>query len=264
MEAPFSRTEILLGTAAVEKLAAARVAVFGLGGVGSYAAEALARSGIGHLSLIDHDRVSQSNLNRQLPATLDTLGQLKVEVMARRIGRINPKAVVETHPIFYGPGEGGELFNLGFDYIVDALDTVSAKVDLIVKSRELAIPIVSAMGAGNRLDPRLFQVADISASHTCPLARVMRRELRRRGLQGGVKVVFSTEPPLKPRAELGEGQVAGASGRGIIGSIAFVPPVAGLFLAGVVMRDILAMGEGEEERHGCWGTKGQNALGPVK
>ncbi len=243
MEHPFARTEILLGTAAVKKLAAARVAIFGLGGVGSYVAEALARSGIGYLSLIDHDRVTPSNLNRQLLAMLDTLGQLKVDVMARRIEGINPAAVVETYPVFYRPSKGGELVQPGYDYIVDALDTVAAKVDLITRSRKLGTPIISCMGTGNRLDPECFRVADISASHTCPLARVMRRELRRRGIVEGVKVVFSTELPLKPCAKVMEGQVADSNGKEIIGSMAFVPPVAGFILAGVVVRGILEIGE---------------------
>lgn len=227
----------MLGAAGLEKLATAKVAVFGLGGVGSFAAEALARSGIGHLVLVDHDRVSITNLNRQLPATFSTLGEFKVEVMKRRIADINPKAVVETFPVFYTPEKGGELLAPGYDYIVDAVDTVSAKVDLIRRARELGIPIVSSMGAGNRLDPEKFQVADISATHTCPLAKVVRRELRRLGITRGVKVVFSTEPPLKPagRGEEGEGR------RQVPGSVAFVPPVAGMLLAGAVVRELLGL-----------------------
>jgi tRNA A37 threonylcarbamoyladenosine dehydratase len=227
----------LLGAAGLEKLAAARVAVFGLGGVGSFAVEALARSGIGHLVLVDHDRVSLTNLNRQLPATLATLGQLKVDVMKRRIEDINPRAVVESYPVFYTPELGGELLTPDYDYIIDAVDTVTAKVDLIRRSRELGIPIVSSMGAGNRLDPEKFQVADISATHTCPLARVMRRELRRLGITSGVKVVFSTEPPLKVggKGEDGEGR------KQVPGSVSFVPPVAGMILAGVVVRDLLGL-----------------------
>ena len=161
--------------------------------------------------------------------------------MARRIGRINPVAEVESYPVFYCPQGGGELVHPGYDYIVDALDTVGAKVDLIERSCKLGIPIVSCMGAGNRLDPGCFRVADISASHTCPLARVMRRELRWRGIREGVKVVFSTEIPLKPCPGITEGKVA-VDGR-LIGSVAFVPPVAGLLLAGVVVRDILGIGE---------------------
>lgn len=235
---PLSRTELLLGAAGLEKLAAAKVAVFGLGGVGSFAVEALARSGIGHMVLVDHDRVSITNLNRQLPATLSTLGRLKVEVMKERIEAINPRAVVETFPVFYCPEKGGELLAADYDYIVDAVDTVAAKVDLILRSRELGIPIVSSMGAGNRLDPEKFQVADISATHTCPLARTMRRELRRVGITDGVKVVFSTEPPLKPGRS---GEEEGEGRKQVPGSIAFVPPVAGMLLAGVVVRDLLGI-----------------------
>jgi tRNA A37 threonylcarbamoyladenosine dehydratase len=231
MPNPFSRTELLVGAQGLRRLASARVAIFGLGGVGSYAVEALARSGVGHLVLIDHDRVSLTNLNRQLPATLDTLGLLKVDVVKRRVGTINPKAMVETHPIFYTPEKGKNLLCPVYDYIIDAVDTVAAKVDLITRSRELGIPIVSSMGAGNRLDPEAFQVADISDTHTCPLARIMRRELRRRGVTTGVKVVFSSEPPLKPEIDRGR----------VLGSIAFVPPVAGLLLAGVVVRELLGI-----------------------
>lgn len=229
----FARTELLLGTKAMEQLEKARVAVFGIGGVGSFAAEALARSGIGHITLVDGDEVSTTNINRQLIATLDTVGQMKTEVMKERIGKINENAEVEVFSEYYKEDSSFIDFSQ-YSYVIDAIDMVSSKLLLIERSKKENVPIISCMGAGNKLDPTLFRVADISETTVCPLAKVMRKECKERGLQN-FKVVYSLEPPLKPshaKEELAPGK------RQIPGSVAFVPSAAGLILASEVVRDL--------------------------
>ncbi len=235
MSEAWSRTELLLGQEAVERLAKARVAVFGIGGVGSYAAEALARSGVGSLDLIDSDRVAASNLNRQIIALHSTLGRYKTEVMRERILDINPHACVRIYNCFYLP-ETAELFDFSvYDYVVDAIDTVTGKIELVMQAREAGTPVISSMGAGNKLDPSAFEVADIYATSVCPLARVMRRELKARGVKS-LKVVYSREKARKPQE----------NGERVPGSVAFVPAAAGLVLAGEVVRDLTGTGQGGE------------------
>lgn len=228
MESWYERTEQLLGTEGIEKLAGARVAVFGVGGVGGYVVEALARCGVGALDLIDNDVVSPSNLNRQVIATVSTLGKAKVEAARDRIGEINPDCRVTVHKVFYLP-ETAEGFDFKeYDYVVDAIDTVSGKLMLAEQARAAGTPIISAMGAGNKLDPTAFRVANIYETKVCPLARVMRRELRKRGIDS-LKVVYSEEEPR--------------STEGPPGSVSFVPSVAGLILAGEVVKDLLRQAE---------------------
>ena len=246
----FSRTELLIGAVGVEKLAKARVAVFGIGGVGGYVVEALARSGVGEFDLIDNDTVSLSNLNRQIIATLDSVGRHKVDVMKERILSINPEAVVHVYKCFYLPETAGEFDFSQYDYVVDAVDTVTAKIDVILQAQKCGVPVMSSMGAGNKMDPTKFQVADVYKTSVCPLAKVMRRELKKRGVKK-LKVVYSTEEALKPSgavqdglersgAALGVGEEMPAGKRAIPGSIAFVPSVAGLIIAGEVIKDLLA------------------------
>ncbi|MBQ1555641.1 MAG: tRNA threonylcarbamoyladenosine dehydratase, partial [Clostridia bacterium] len=194
MSHPFSRTQLLLGKDAMETLAASRVAVFGVGGVGGFAVEALARSGVGTLDLIDSDTVSLTNLNRQIIATRRTVGQYKTDVAAARIHEINPDAVVHTHRVFYTPETAGQFDFSQYDYIVDAIDTVTGKIALVLQAQAAGTPIISSMGAGNKLDPTAFRVADIYQTSVCPLARVMRQELKKRGVKH-LKVVYSQEPP---------------------------------------------------------------------
>ena len=235
MQSQFSRTELLLGSSAMERLQRARVAVFGLGGVGGYAVEALARSGIGTLDLFDHDTVSLTNLNRQILATHDTVGKLKVDAAKERILSINPHAVVNAHPVFYMPDTANQYDFSVYDYIVDAIDTVTGKLCMIQNAVAAGVPIISCMGTGNKLDPTALQVTDISKTTVCPLARIMRKELRKRGINH-LKVVYSTEEALIPA---GADEEAAALGkRTIPGSTAFVPGVAGLILAGEVIRDL--------------------------
>ena len=233
----FSRTQLLLGPEAMERLAASRVAVFGIGGVGGYAVEALARGGIGALDLIDDDRVCLTNINRQLHATQKTLGKNKVDVAAERVAEINPRCVVTTHQTFYLPETAGQFDFTRYDYVVDAIDTVSGKIQLVLAAKEAGVPIVCAMGAGNKLDPAAFRVSDLYETSVCPLARILRKELRRRGVER-LKVVWSPEPPLAPRGETGE-QPEGR--RSIPGSVSFVPPVAGFLLAGEVIKDLAGL-----------------------
>ncbi len=230
----FTRTERLLGRPAMERLAASRVAVFGVGGVGGYAVEALARTGIGALDLIDGDRVTLSNLNRQLHATHQTIGRYKVEAAAERTLAINPAISVTPHRLFYMPECADEIDFSLFDYIIDAVDSVTAKLLLVQKAREAGVPIISAMGAGNKLNPAVFEVADIPETSVCPLAKVMRRELKKRGIDH-LKVVYSKEPPVKPAAAAG----SEADPR-TPASCAFVPAAAGLLLAAEVIRDLTA------------------------
>lgn len=230
----FERTRLLLGDAAMERLAAARVAIFGLGGVGGYVVEALARSGVGALDLIDHDTVSVSNLNRQILATERTVGQLKTDAARARVMEINPGVQVRTHPVFYTPETAGRFDFTQYDYVVDAIDTVTGKLALAEQARAAGTPIISCMGAGNKLDPTAFRVADIYETSVCPLARIMRKELKKRGVER-LKVVYSQEFPLAPQydasPEPGQRKLPP-------GSTAFVPSVAGLILAGEVVKDL--------------------------
>lgn len=232
MESEFSRTELLIGKDAVETLHHKRVAIFGVGGVGGFAAEALARSGVGILDLFDKDTVSISNLNRQIIATYDTIGKNKVDVMKERILSINRNAVVNTYPVFYLPENAEDYDFTQYDYIIDAVDTVTAKLTLVEQAYKAGTPIISAMGAGNKLDPTAFEVADINKTSVCPLAKVMRRELKKRGIPK-LKVVYSKEQPLKPQYEKTpmERKVAP-------GSIAFIPSVSGLIIASEVIKDL--------------------------
>lgn len=230
----FSRTRMLLGSENMEKLASSRVAVIGLGGVGSYALEALVRSGVGAFVLIDNDRVALTNLNRQILALHSSLGQDKTEAAAARARDINPAVRIDCRSVFVTAQNAGELPLEGCDYIVDAIDTVSAKIALILRARELEIPIISSMGTGNKLDPSALKIADLAETANDPLARVMRKELRRRGVEH-VKVLYSTEPPHIE--EEGE-ETKGDPPRPVPGSVAFVPPVAGLMIAGEVIRNL--------------------------
>ena len=228
----FSRTELLLGKEGVEKLKKARVAVFGVGGVGGYVVEALARSGVGALDLIDKDVVSESNINRQIIALHSTVGQFKTEAAANRARDINPNIIVRVQNVFYLPENAHEFDFSQYDYVVDAIDTVSGKIAIIEQAKRCNTPIISSMGAGNKLDPTAFEVADISKTSVCPLARVMRRELKKRGIEH-VKVVYSKEEPLPSNVTDEE------SGKSVPGSIAFVPSVVGLIIAGEVIKDLI-------------------------
>ena len=237
----FSRTELLLGREGVERLARAHVAVFGLGGVGGYASEALVRSGVGALDLIDSDRVSLTNLNRQILATHRTLGQYKADAARERALEINPEARVTARRVFYGPDTAGDFDFSQYDYVIDAIDTVTGKLALIQQALAVGTPIISCMGAGNKLDPTAFRVADIYETSVCPLARVMRKELKRRGVRR-LKVVYSQEPPRNPEGALYQGSLEGEIRRQLPGSAAFVPAAAGLILAGEAVKD-LALGQ---------------------
>ena len=229
----FSRTELLFGKEAMEKLAASRVAIFGIGGVGGHVAEALVRSGLGAIDLIDNDTVCLSNINRQIYATMKTVGQYKVDVAAERIADINPKAVVRTYKTFYMPDTASQFDFTEYDYVVDAIDTVTGKIELVMNAEKANVPIMSAMGAGNKLDPTKFEVTDIYKTSVCPLAKVMRYELRRRGIKK-LKVVYSKELPLAPVGEIEND----TQRRQVPGSNAFVPSVAGLIIAGEVVKDL--------------------------
>lgn len=236
MQQEFCRTEILIGNEGISLLARAKVAVFGLGGVGSYVVEALARCGVGSLVLVDHDIVTKSNINRQLFALQSTVGRPKVEVAKDRIRDIDPDILVHTYQTFYNK-ETAELFDLkSCDYVIDAMDTVPSKLLLIENTRKAEVPIICSMGVGNKLDPGKFEITDISKTSVCPLAKVMRQELRRRRIRK-VKVVYSKEVPVKRKMRIGDGKSDGK--RPAPGSISFVPPVAGLMLAGEVVRDLL-------------------------
>ncbi len=235
MSEEFIRTRMLLGNEAMERLEKARVAVFGIGGVGGYTVEALARAGIGQLDLIDSDTVSISNLNRQLLATHSTVGMLKVEAAKARVLDINPRAVVRTYPVFYTPETADGFDFTRYDYIVDAIDTVTGKLALVERAAAAGTPIICCMGTGNKLDPSRFEVTDISKTSMCPLARVMRKELGKRGIRH-LKVVYSQEEALTPTGW--EEEAAAIGKRQIPGSVSFVPGAAGLILAGEVIRDI--------------------------
>ena len=239
----FSRTQLLLGSEAMERLAGSRVAVFGIGGVGGYVCEALVRSGVGAFDLIDDDKVCLTNLNRQIIATRSTVGKYKVDVMEARMKDINPNVDIRTHKCFFLP-ENADTFPFSeYDYVVDAVDTVSAKLTLAVKAQEAGVPIISSMGAGNKLDASAFRVADIYKTSMDPLARVMRRELKKRGIKK-VKVVYSPVPPVKPAPDPNAGKKQPPA------SVSFVPPVCGYLMAGEVVRDLLSDMEnkGSEER----------------
>ena len=231
----FSRTEILLGSEAMEKLYKARVAVFGIGGVGGYTVEALARCGIGALDLIDSDTVSVSNINRQILATQSTVGKLKVDVAKVRVLDINPNCDVKTYPCFYLPDTADQFDFTQYDYIVDCIDTVTGKLQLVERAVAAGTPIICCMGTGNKLDASAFRVSDISKTSMCPLARIMRKELSKRGIKH-LKVVYSQEEALSPTGW--EEEAAALGKRQIPGSVAFVPGAAGLILAGEVIKDI--------------------------
>ncbi len=235
MKQAFQRTELLLGGEAMERLAQARVAVFGIGGVGGHAVEALARSGVGAIDLVDNDVVSESNLNRQMVALIDTIGQYKTEVARNRIASIHPACKVTEHRIFYLPETAEQIELSAYDYIIDAIDTISAKLALAELATAKKIPVISAMGAGNKLDPTAFRVADIYDTAVCPLARVMRRELKKRGIRQ-YKVIYSEEPPRTPliTPEL----AIAPSRKPIPASCAFVPSVVGLLAASVVIKEL--------------------------
>lgn len=234
MSDQFERTELLLGKSAIDILRKSRVAVFGIGGVGGYVCEALIRSGVGAFDLIDADKISVSNLNRQIIATRKTIGRDKTEVMKERMSDINPSADIRVYQRFFLPENAEEFPFQEYDYVVDAVDTVTAKLTLVQKAMEHKIPIISSMGAGNKLDGSLFRVADIYQTKVCPLARVMRRELKKRGVKS-LKVVYSEEQPVVPNKE----QKSGEDVRKIPGSTAFVPSVAGLLIAGEVIKDLI-------------------------
>lgn len=229
----FSRTAYVYGEDAIAKLNNVRVAVFGVGGVGGYICEALARAGVGSIDIFDRDTVSVSNINRQIIALHSTVGQSKVEVMKKRILDINPKCKVEAFNVFYLPENADEYDLSKYDYIADAVDTVAAKLEIIERATRLSVPIISAMGAGNKTDPTRFEVADISKTTVCPLARVMRRELKARGINH-LRVVYSTEPARQG------GEVDEVTGKSVPGSLSFVPSVMGLIMAGEIIKDIVS------------------------
>lgn len=247
-----SRSRMVIGTAGMDRLAAASVILFGLGGVGSYTAEALARGGIGRLTVVDNDRISLSNINRQLLALHSTVGRYKTDVARERLLDINPHMTVEPIRCFYGPDTANAIDFSSYDYVLDAIDTVTAKLEIIVRARAAGVPVISCMGTGNKTDPSRICVADIAQTSVCPLARVMRRELRTQGIDRGVRVVYSPEPP---RTLMGDSVLdgdsvcvcppqttrTGTSRRQVPGSLSFVPPVAGLMMAGEVIRDLAGL-----------------------
>ena len=237
----FSRTELLLGEEALSKLKASRVAVFGVGGVGGYVCEALVRSGIGSFDLVDHDTVSLTNLNRQIIALHSTIGKYKVDVMKERMLDINPDVQVNAFRMFYLPETADQFDFSVYDYVVDAVDTVSAKISIILRAKEAGVPVISAMGAGNKLDPTRFRVADIYKTSVCPLAKVMRTELKKRGVKH-LKVVYSEELPISPDKELLQRawEEEGTAKRNIPGSTAAAPAASGLAIASEVIKDLLA------------------------
>lgn len=227
MSERFSRTELLLGSEAMDRLHRTHVAIFGVGGVGGYVTEALARSGVGHFDLIDNDKVCLSNINRQIIAAEDTLDRYKVDVMKERILLINPDAEVNVYKCFYLPENSGQFDFTRYSYVADAIDTVTAKIELVLQAQKAGVPIISSMGTGNKLDPTRFEITDIYKTSVCPLAKVMRRELRKRGVEK-LKVLYSKEEPVKF-----------AEGRSVPGSVSFVPPAAGLIIAAEIVKDII-------------------------
>ncbi len=240
----FSRTELLIGQAALEKLQNSRVAIFGVGGVGGYVCEALVRSGVGHFDLIDNDTVSLTNINRQIMALHSTIGKLKVDVMKERMLDINPDVDVLVHPCFYLPETADQFDFSNYDYVVDAIDTVTGKIEIIVQADAHQVPVISSMGAGNKLNPAMMEVSDIYKTSVCPLARVMRRELKKRHIKH-CKVVYSKEKAIQPSQASLEKYVADSeenfTKKSIPGSTAFVPSVAGLILASEVIKDLITL-----------------------
>ena len=243
----FSRTALLVGQEAIAKLQQSRVAIFGIGGVGGYVAEALARSGVGSFDLIDNDTVAVTNLNRQIIATHATIGQPKVQVMSERIHAINPEAQVHIHQCFFLPENAHEFDFDQYDYVVDAVDTVAAKIAIIMAAKAASVPVISSMGAGNKMDPAKFQVADIFKTSVDPLARVMRQEMKKHGVKK-LKVVYSTELPLTPVGELeDECHAEAPQRRALPGSTAFTPSAAGLLLASEVVKDLINWDGGQRK-----------------
>ena len=240
----FSRTELLFGEEAMKILAASRVAVFGVGGVGGYAVEALARSGVGALDLIDDDKVCVTNINRQIIALDSTVGMYKVDAAAQRIREINPDCKVSCHKMFYMPETADKLDFSQYDYVIDAIDTVTGKIEIIMQAKQAGVPVISSMGAGNTPDPTRFEVTDIYKTSVCPLAKVMRYQLKRRGVKK-LKVVYSKEEPITPQGQAvddGSGKTdmrSGSARRSTPASVAFVPSVVGLIIAGEVIKDIV-------------------------
>lgn len=235
----FSRTELIIGKEGLEKLHNAKVAIFGIGGVGSFVVEALARAGIGNFILIDNDTVSITNLNRQLIATQKTLGKYKVDVMKERILEINPEAKVTIYKEFYMPDSNSNIIDKTIDYVVDAIDTITAKISLVMECNKLNIPIISSMGTGNKLKPEMFEIDDIYNTSVCPLAKVMRKELKARKIKK-LKVLYSKEEPIKPNPELLEEMIdKDDTKKQVPGSISFVPSCAGLMIAGEVVKDLI-------------------------
>ena len=232
MQNQFSRIELLIGKAGLKKLAAARVAVFGIGGVGGYVVEALVRSGVGSIDLIDNDKVALSNINRQIIATHKTLGEYKIDAAEKRILEINPDAKVLKHQLFYTPETGSQIDFSQYDYVVDAIDTVVGKLEIIKQAKKANVPVISSMGAGNKMHPEMFEIAYISKTSVCPLAKVIRQELKKLKISK-VKVVYSKEPPVKPK-EISDGK------KRIPGSNAFVPSTVGLIIAGEVIRTLIS------------------------
>ena len=235
---PYSRTELLLGSEAMKKLKNAKVAVFGLGGVGGYVVEALARSGVGALTLVDHDTISMTNINRQLLATRQTVGQQKAQAAAERAMSINPEMQIDVRCGFFGPDTAAQYDFTQYDYVVDAIDTVTGKLALVSTAQAAGTPIISCMGTGNKLDPTRFQIADISKTSVCPLARIMRKECAKRGIRH-LKVLFSTEDPIPSDPSVLTDEELPEGRRALPGSVAFVPSVAGLIIAGEVVKDII-------------------------
>lgn len=235
MDERFSRTALLIGQDALEKLGRSRVAVFGAGGVGGYVIEALARSGIGQIDITDRDTVALSNINRQIIALDNTVGRYKADAAAERARLINPGIIINTHNVFFTPENAADFDFTQYDYVIDAVDTVSAKIEIVLQAQKNNVPVISSMGAGNKLHPEMFEIADIYSTSVCPLARVMRRELKKRGVSR-LKVVYSREEPLKPEIT----ETDPLSGKVTPASIAFVPSAAGLILAGEVIRDLIA------------------------
>ena len=237
MQNQFARTELLIGKEGIEKLKQAKVAIFGIGGVGSFAVEGLVRAGIQNFILIDYDKVEETNLNRQIIATTKTVGKYNVDVTKDRILEINPNAQIEIHKEFFMP-ESEEILDESVDYIVDCIDTITAKIELVVRANKLNIPIISSMGTGNKLEPMKFEVTDIYKTSVCPLAKVMRKELKERGIKN-LKVVYSKEEPIKLNMNIQEDVQEQNSKKVTPGSISFVPSVAGLIIAGEVVKDII-------------------------
>ena len=254
----FSRTEMLLGENAMKRLATSRVAIFGIGGVGGNAVEALARSGVGEIDIIDNDCVSLTNINRQLFATLDVIGERKVDVAEDRIHKINPDCIVHKHPFFYMPDNPYDIDFSLYDYVIDAIDTVTAKIDIIQKAKSMNVPIISCMGCGNRVDPTKLRIADLYETSYDPLSKVMRRECKKRGIKN-LKVIYSLEERITPIEEIKDScrfdviskeksLQKDIKKRDIPGSTSFVPPVAGLLIASVVVRELIQYEKGEKRK----------------